>query len=265
MFSRAQKRTEIQRLRRELQRLEGIAHSAETPRLRFGRQALDRFLPEGGLPFAGLHLFEPRRREWDDGAASGFMAAMARLFLHGGAGAGPVFWAGRHDDLYGAGLLPFGLEPQRLLLARAAGDAEVFWCLEEALADGGPALVLGEAGELGRIPARRLQLAAETARLPCFLLLRPFNAPRTRPGGSLCAHWRIAPAPSGPCRLAPRSPGLLRWQAELLRCRGGRPGAWLLEWNDETCDFSLAAPLRDGALSPAVPAAGGGGGRASAG
>jgi protein ImuA len=40
------------------------------------------------------------------------------------------------------------------------------------------------------------------------------------------------------------------WQLELLRCRGGRPGRWLIElteggWRDATGDVAVAAALRD--------------------
>ena len=44
--------------------------------------------------------------------------------------------------------------------------------------------------------------------------------------------------------------GPARWQVELLRCRGGRPGRWLIEWTeggwrDATGDVAVAAALRD--------------------
>jgi protein ImuA len=44
--------------------------------------------------------------------------------------------------------------------------------------------------------------------------------------------------------------GPSRWQVELRRCRGGRPGRWLIEWTeggwrDATGDVALAAALRD--------------------
>ncbi|MBB3064467.1 MULTISPECIES: ImuA family protein [Limibacillus] len=235
--------------------LEGGGCSS-SKRLKFGLKALDRLLPERGLPLAALHLFEPCRREWDDGVASAFATSLVRLFLQESNRQGPLFWVTRHDDLYGAGLLPFGVKPTDLLVVRAAGDAEVFWCLEEALTDSSPALVLGEIGKLGRIAARRLQLAAEASGIPCFLLLRSFTPPPEQKGSGAFSHWRLAPAPStaGAAGQSSRTDNRLlgrpRWQVELLHCRGGRRGDCLMEWNDETCAFSMAAPLRDGALPP---------------
>lgn len=258
MIKTQQKSNKIQKLRKEILHLEGGGCSS-SKRLRFGLKALDRLLPEGGLPLAALHLFEPCRREWDDGVASAFMVSLVRLFLHKSERQGPLFWATRHDDLYGSGLLPFGVEPADLLLVHAAGDAEVFWCLEEALTDRSPALVLGEIGALGRIAARRLQLAAEASGIPCFLLLRAFTPPPVQRGSGAFSHWRLAPAPSAaavtaelPSRVGDRLLGRPRWQVELLHCRGGRRGDCLVEWNDETCAFSMATPLCDGAL-PSAP------------
>jgi protein ImuA len=49
------------------------------------------------------------------------------------------------------------------------------------------------------------------------------------------------------------------WQVELRRCRGGRPGRWLIEWTeggwrDATGDVAVAAALRDRPHPPAARA-----------
>jgi protein ImuA len=232
-------------LRAEIRRLEGYALTEETARLRFGLPPLDGLLPEGGLPLPALHLVEPARKEWDDGLASGFLAALLSKILQAAGGGGPLLWISRHDDLYGPGLLSFGLSPKTLLLARARSDREVLWCLEEGLRDGGPSALVGELGAYDQVAARRLQLAAEAAARPCFLLLRPFTAPRKALPGGPASHWRVSPS-AGPGGAGTAGlPGRAAWFIELLRCRGGRSGTCLLEWNDATGDFSLAAPLCD--------------------
>jgi protein ImuA len=66
------------------------------------------------------------------------------------------------------------------------------------------------------------------------------------------SRWRVAAAPAPPAEPAEqrwaegpaRLVGPPRWRIELTRCRGGRPGDWLVEW-DETYRFRLAAALRD--------------------
>ena len=240
----------LEALRAEIRQMEGYGLAEGAVRLSFGLEPLDKLLPEGGLPLAALHLVEPARCEWDDGLASGFLLALLQSAARSSAAsraaqaAGPVLWVSRHGDLYGPGLLPFGFSPEGFLLVTARNDREVLWCLEEGLRDAAPRAVVGELGGFERVAARRLQLAAEAAGRPCFLQIRPFaRPPRSLPGGA-ASHWRIAPIGlEGEGRGG--LPGPLRWQAELLRCRGGRAGTAFLEWDDETRDFSLAAPLCD--------------------
>lgn len=244
------KQERLASLRAEIRKLEGYDLAETRARLRFGLPALDALLPEGGLPLPALHLVEPARLEWDDGLAAGFLAALLRQLMEAAAPepvrTGPLLWITRHADLYGPGLLNFGLPPERLLLVQARSDKEVLWCLEEGLRDGAPALLLGELGGFDQVAARRLQLAAEAAGRPCFLLLRPFHAPRPAVPGGAASHWRIAPAPGGALgRGEERLPGPPAWRVELLRCRGGRPGAFVLEWENATGRFVMAAPFCD--------------------
>lgn len=244
------KQERLAQLRAEIRKLEGYGMAVPSACLRFGIPALDALLPEEGLPLPALHLVEPERLEWDDGLSAGFLAALLGQLLES-LGKGPLLWITRHADLYAPGLLTFGIPPERLLLVRARSDKEVLWCLEEGLRDGAPALLLGELGGFDRVAARRLQLAAETAGRPCFLLLRPFSAPRRALPGGAVSHWRVAPAVAGirferaGTKEAGCLPGAPVWHVELLRCRGGRPGSFVLEWDNATGRFAMAAPLCD--------------------
>jgi protein ImuA len=58
--------------------------------------------------------------------------------------------------------------------------------------------------------------------------------------------------PSGLDSNGPSGLGTARWRAELFRCRGGVAANWMMEWNDETGNFSLAAEICD---RPPVPSA----------
>jgi len=273
-----------------------------------GVPAIDAHLPGGGLRLAGLHEIAGARDEWDDAVAAGFcLALLGRLAaIRGQTGGrspgGSVLWAARRADLYGPGVASLmgartgsanaertgGFHPGRLILVRARRDADVFWTLEEglrapAVRSSGAALsaalsaVVGEAAEPDDTAMRRLQLAAETAGRPCFLLRRRLYAGRTGMStstpGSMSAsmpastsvaaltRWRVAALPPEEARSEARSearlagelaglPGRPRWRLELLRCRGAAPGSFTVEWDDATGGFALAAPVRD---RPVVP------------
>lgn len=247
----------LQDLRARLRVLERGEGRGPLKVLPLGPALLDAHLPGGGLPLAGLHEIAGERAEWDDGAAAGFTLAL--LTKLAAALPGPILWVASRLDLYAPGLCGFGLAPQRLLLTRAGGDAEVFWALEEGLRSGALAAVVGEVGDLERTASRRLQLAAEAAERPCLLLRRRLYARRQTEGPSAAlTRWRVAPLSSeaeAPAEAAQRLFGRPRWRAELLRCRGAAPADFLVEWDDAAGDFALAAAFRDGPLvaRPAAP------------
>ena len=209
--------------------------------LSFGLPALDSYLPQGGLGLGALHDILPEASE-DLPAAFGFIIALI-CRLDGpvlivtparGSGAGSI---------YGHGLNQLGLDPGRAILIEAEDDIQIHWVIEETLKSRVPAAIAALAGsEPDLKTSRRLHLAAERAGLPLLLL-------RSGQGGKSSAgltRWRIGAAP------AARDPfGLLkawRWRVALERCRNGRPGEWLVEFDHETHCFSLAAAMADRAL-----------------
>lgn len=229
----------ISRLRQELKRLE--RGGPARPAVRVGVPEIDAALG-GGLAGSALHevLGEP-----EEAAATGFvLALLARLLDDPAAGNQPVLWCGRRLDLYGPGLADF-LDPGRLILVEAAKPAELLWAMEEGLRCPGLSAVVGELDRLDLTASRRLQLAAE-AGATTGLVLRRGNAAQAGEGGASAAttRWRVASAP-GLTGAGPRFLGLACWRVELLRCRGGRPGDWMVEWHDATGDLALAAALRD--------------------
>ncbi len=252
------RRARLQGLRAEIQALEAGPGDGRVRRvLPLGVAALDRHLPGGGLPLAGLHEIEGERAEWDDGAATGFcLALLARLLATETRGA--VLWVSRWRDLYAPGLAAFGLDPRRLILVHADSEADVLWALEEGLRCGDLAAVVGEADDLDRAAGRRLQLATEVGGRPALVLRRRLR-PAGRgidtgaPSGAL-SRWRIGPlraervvCPDGAPLHGPvaRLPGQARWMAELRRCRGTGPGQWDLEWDDAAGGFAVAATVCD--------------------
>ncbi len=203
-----------------------------------GAPEVDSALPWGGLPRACAHEIVAAGPD-DAAAAEGFCAAvLARLI----AGRGPALWCLARAGLHGPGLGAFGLDPDRLIVARARRPADVLWAMEEGLRSGRLGAVLGEARELDLTAGRRLQLAAEAGGAAC-LVLRPPEAGHA-PGAAV-TRWRVAAAASAPAGGVPRRPGAPRWRVELVRCRGGAPRQWLLEWNDEARHFAVVSVLAE--------------------
>lgn len=208
--------------------------------LAIGTPAVDGALPGGGLPRAALHEILG-----DDGGATGFAAWLAaRLACDGRA----ILWCRRGGDLYGPGIRALGLEPERLILVRGGSDTDVLWAMEEGLRSGCLAAVLGEAEAASPTAARRLQLAAESGGVTGFLLRSGRGA------GAACpavTRWQVAAVASGIGRDGRPRP---RWRLDLLRCRNGTPGSWIVErTNDAASHLVVVADLLD---RPAAPAAG---------
>jgi protein ImuA len=278
------KSVRLQELRAQLQILEkGTAGPAA--RLAFGLPALDRHLG-GGLPRGCLHEVAGAV---DDGAALGFCAALAGRL----AAERPVLWCRTDFDLYAPGLAALGLDPAWLILVTARRHADRLWAMEEGLRCPALAAAVIELDDLDITAGRRLQLAAEASGVTGFVLhpdgLRPTAA------SVAVTRWTVISAghgvdrsnfrrqmtedrrqkasrlgassdqaelgmPAGTfCLLSSVLCPLPRWQVELRRYRGGRPGRWLIEWTeggwrDATGDVALAAALRDRPDPPAARA-----------
>jgi protein ImuA len=224
----------------ELRRLMARSGAVETRPLPFGLPALDAHLPQGGLTCGALHEVIPDTPA-DLASAFGFVIAMLGrtprnapvLFV-----TTPRALAGR---LHGHGLNSLGLDPARVILVETADAKQALWAMEEALRSGVPAAVAGAVDRLDFRASQRLHLAAGDSGRPLLLL---------RPGGLTSVavtRWRVAAASAVPDRfgLAAR----WRWRVTLERCRNGRPGQWLVEFDHATHRFSLAAALADPAVS----------------
>ena len=167
---------------------------------------------------------------------------------HGGREKGKLFFVmpryglspGR---LHGHGLGALGLDPARVILVETAHRKDTLWAMEEALRSRVPQAVAGMIDKLDLKLSQRLQLAAADAGRP-LLLLRP--AP-TLESSATTTRWRIGTATAARDRF-----GLIaraRWHLTLERCRNGRPGEWMVEYDHVAHRFSLAAALADPALS----------------
>jgi protein ImuA len=104
--------------------------------------------------------------------------------------------------------------------------------MEECLYHGGLAAVVCELfGRLDNVASRRLQLAAESKKVPGFLIRRSrkLNDPELDLPSAAVTRWRISTQPSAaPLADSPETPGLgpAVWRLNLTRCKGGEPKSW---------------------------------------
>jgi protein ImuA len=211
--------------------------------LPFGLGALDSYLPDGGLAAGALHEIVPEN-EGAITAAFGFIAAiLGRLSC-----AYPIVVVmPRHSRrqygrLYGHGLNGLGLNPARLIVVETAHRKQTLWALAEALRSAAPTAVAGMIDRLDLKLSQKLHLTATDCGLP-LLLLRPAQ---TLDASAAATRWRVGTAEAARDRF-----GLYarpRWHLQLERCRNGRPGEWVVEYDHVAHCFSLAATLADPAL-----------------
>ena len=226
----------------------------------FGLAEIDRHLPHSGMATGlaadGVHEIAPAAYG-DMPAALGFAAALAVRRLAGEpADARPLLWcrlsAGTREwgRIYGHGLEALGFPRHRLLTATLNRPDAVLWTLEEALKSAALAGVVADVGSnLDLTAVRRLMLAANEGRTPGLLL---FPAP-PRGGTAARTRWSVAAAPSAAPPFDDKAPGLPAWSLRLVRCRGGRPGEWFVEWSHATHRFALAGAVSGRTADPGQP------------
>jgi len=249
-FRSSHKAHRIAALRQTLTKLEtaAAAPGAKSLCLSLGIPEVHRHLPGPGLACgvlnevaAGSHGSRP--------AAFSFVFALAALALRARPASklGPAVLVASRRALaefgrpYGHGLTQLGLDVGRLLLIETKTDKDALWALEETLrSQARPALVVGAlAGDLDLTMSRRLNLAAAPHSTPLVLL----RAPRAAGTSAAAARWRIDAAPAGRDRFGAFAHW--RWTVALDRCRNGRPGQWLIEWDHVAHRFRLAEGVAD--------------------
>jgi protein ImuA len=240
----------LQYLRAEVARIGrgGLAEGGEDGALPLGVAEIDAALGEGGLRRGALH-------EISGTAATGFAAVVAGRAAWAGR---PVLWCGvgrGRGGLYPPGLAMLGLPPSSLLLMDCRNERELLAAAEEGMRGGDLAALLLEVSRLPDMTAaRRLQLAAETGGSLGLMLCpgasgrhdarwrRDAKAPDepldTLPPSPAVSRWRVGHAPAG-------GQGHFRWRLELLRCRGGGSGEWMVDWNEKTHRFDLVSAAGD--------------------
>lgn len=243
---------DLQALRRRVRAISAVDAANPGAAIGLGDEALDGALPDQGLTLGAVHELLPASHN-DFAATLGFgFGLLVRLQR---SRPGPVLWAAPAREIfrlgiaYPLGLAAFGFDPARLHYLTVDKTQDVLWAVEEALASG------ALAGVIGILPAkdksydftasRRLSLRAASSGVTALVVRH--HASEDKPTAAV-TRWSIAAQPSSPQQRQGLSlPGLgrPRWSVKLTRCKRGRPRDWSVEWDHETLSFRLASALAD--------------------
>jgi protein ImuA len=180
-------------------------------------------------------------------AASPREAAWAGFLLAQADRAKPQLWVQDRMAIIESGrIYPPGLGGGELIHVEARDAKLALWAMEEGLRCSGLSGVIGELwgdpAALDFTATRRLAVAAERSRVPCWLVRLAGTANLS--GARM--RWRIASMPSIANSFDPRASGSPAWETELFRARGYPPGRWGVA--HETGTFHLAAASGRGTL-----------------
>ena len=217
----------LRRLRRVIAEGEAQGLVEAERRVALGLAAIDTTLG-GGLAGAALHEVSATL-PLHFGAAAGFalaLAARAREPQRQTLWIATDFSCLEGGALYGPGLDQFGLETERLLIARVARPIDALFAMEEALKCRALSAVIAELhGEVDLTATRRLSLTArEGGALGLLLHHKPSDAP-----SAAHTRWQVAAARSEPDELG--GLGRTAFILSLTRNRRGPCGRWTVAWD----------------------------------
>ena len=189
---------------------------------------------DGALFAQGLHEIVA----WngcDHAAALAFAIIMATLSAKVDA---PFLIAGlqhntqENGNFYGAGLSRLGLDPARVVEARARTEKELLWAVEEGASCVGLGAVIAvldcKERLYGFTASRRIKLRQEKSGVPVFVVRASYGD-----ATAATTRWLISTRPSEAKRDIPGLPllGALRFSAQLIRYLGSPPQTWEIEFD----------------------------------
>ena len=178
--------------------------------------------PGNVFPVGAVHeciSYEPSNAA----ATTGFIAALAGKLAKEG---GLSLWVAGGRKIFPAGLMHFGLEPDRIVFINTTRPKEALWIIEEALKCEALTTVIGEVRELSFSDSRRLQLAVENSGVTGFIHR---YCPKSENAVACTTRWKITALPS---TISEGLPGVghSTWDVQLLKVRNGKPNAWQVSW-----------------------------------
>lgn len=192
---------------------------ADTPAIATGFDALDRYLPGGGWPLAGIS--EIFVEHYGLGELRVLMPALAALSRRAVESKQWIVWIAPPFVPYAPALAHHGVDLRRILLVhpqRKGSDGsdpkDALWAVEQSIRSQSSVATLAWVREADVTALRRLQLGAEAHR--CWTVL--FRSPKAVAQSSPAAlRFRLLPG---------ESPAGIR--IDIQKCRGRKPRSFLL-------------------------------------
>ena len=188
-----------------------------TPAIATGFDSLDRYLPGGGWPLAGIS--EIFVEYYGLGELRVLMPALAALSQSAVESKKWIVWVAPPFVPYAPALTHHGVDLRRILLVHPHGPKETLWAVEQAIRSQSSVATLAWVKQADVTALRRLQLGAEAHR--CWTVL--FRPPETASQNSPAALRFSMLAGGG---LPGCDPACIR--IEIQKCRGRKPRSFLL-------------------------------------
>jgi protein ImuA len=206
---------------------------------------VDEALPYKGLPLGCVHEVKGTNLA----SAIAFASLLSTRISHRGA----ILYVAPDHSLYPLGLLPSGAQLDQWIHIYARHPKDFSWTVLEAIRCTQVRAVLAITKAADLTFCRSLQLAAEASGATGFLINQEASSI-----ASTITRWQISPAKSPPGH------GLDEpfWKLELLYCRGGRPGKWIVACRQGSLNFlecvseGTTRPVQHTALSAETALAG---------
>lgn len=191
--------------------------------------AVDQWLPYGGLSAGCIH-------EIKGTSLASAIAFSAVLSSRLAGDKGNILYIAPDRLLHPLGILPYGVNLGQVLYISAKRSKDVLWAAMEALRCPQVSAAIAFLDGLDLTESRRLQLAAEASSATGFLLGSAAAAPIASP----ITRWKVSSVTDKSGRRFDQP----LWALDLLYCRGGRPGSWILEWRGQKLQTVTAQPAR---------------------
>jgi len=216
------KKDMIEKLRREINSLQGYKAASDQQLPDIGLNAIMQHFPGGAFPLGTIHEFINTYEE-SAGATGAFISGILSALMGKG---GAAIWISTARTLFPLAIARFGIEPHQIVFIDVQSGKQALWVLEEALKHEQFAGVVAELSDLSFDQSRRLQLACEKSKVTGFLIR---TDPKRIFTTAAAARWIITHLPSQARR---NKPGVAapRWNVELQRVKNGNPGSWKVEW-----------------------------------
>jgi len=124
----------------------------------------------------------------------------------------PIIWSDPQSELYPPALASLGIPLEQLFLLKPKTPQDELWAVTQCLTYKAISATIAAPQRLGRIQARRLQLAAERGG-GIGLILRPHDPRITGKDHAAATRWLVEPAPG--------QRTIQRWKIQLIHGHGG--------------------------------------------